>query len=242
MSRSLCTLPILLAVLADPAAARQAPARPDAEVRITPIVGYAPAFRRSERRDLALDGTVVTGEFDAEFAGGGVAGAAVEVRWIDPFRVTAAGLVVSRGAGVETALRNREQVTRPGQKFLLARAGLALRLYEAVAAEQIYPMNAAVFAAPAYIVEIPDRDPVTGRRLNHVGSFGLSWGFEGEAPAGDRVGIQFGAEDWIILWNRDELERRAAAEFAGAGLEGTSTVSPSPSHMWVLRVGIAFRL
>jgi hypothetical protein len=226
---------------ARPLAAQELQARADAEFRLSPLIGYAPGFRRVEQREMLFAGQARAGEFERRFASGTAGGAALEVRWIDPFRVTTAAVLVSRGRGLETALASGDETDRPGGRFLMARAGVAVRLHEPDAAEQIYPVNMAVFAAPAYVLEIPDREAITGKRQGPLGSPGVSFGAEGELPLGDKVGVQFAVEDWVAFWNRDELERRTSAELASAGLDVRSVVYPAASHMWLLRAGFSFR-
>lgn len=230
-----------LVVAAGPADAQSAAAKSDAEFRLSPIVGFAPGFTRTDQREVFFDGQLRAGRFETQFSGGNVGGAALEVRWIEPFRVSTAAVVVSRASTAETALQTREVSDGPGELFIMARAGLAVRVFEANPDEQIYPVNLAVFFAPAYVLEIPDRDGLTGVRHGPLGSPGVSFGAEGELPLGERLGVHFAVEDWVAFWNRDGLERRTTAELVAAGLDVRSIVYPAASHMWLLRTGFSVR-
>lgn len=238
---------MMLAIGAAPARAQlppwQAPREPDVEIRFTPVIGWVPAFVRAERRAIVLQDRVVRGDFEVEHDGGAAAGATLEVRSFGRLRLTTAALFVRGGAALETALQNHEVRERPASDFLIVKAGIAVRLHEEVTALQVRSLNAALFGAPAYVLAIPGRDAATGGRQGPYGSWGLNAGIDIEAPIGrGRVGVQISAEDFVVMWNREELERRMAAELAGAGSIGDVTVDPTATHIWVLRAGLTFRL
>ena len=219
-------------------AAQQMDAGP--RLRITPFVGQAPQFERKERWNVS-DG-VLAGSFAIEtpFASGAAVGGVVEARLTEKFSFVASGVYIARRSTIDFETSELD----PGANFLLAKAGVALRLRESVSEMQLRQLSASIFAAPALVREMPKDDlsvdPALTDAINH---YGLNLGFEAEIPLnGDFVALQFGAEDFVVWWNESELADRFDRGAAGGGFATTSTVETDPSHMWVFRAGLTFRL
>ncbi|HUF68839.1 MAG TPA: hypothetical protein VMM79_09380 [Longimicrobiales bacterium] len=215
----------------------------DAEIRFTPVIGWTAPFTRHELRSIVLEDRVARGEFDVKHQAGLTAGAMLEFRSFGPIRLTAGALYVSGGEALETADQGSVSRSRPTADFVLAKAGIVIRIHEREASLQRRSLNVALSASPAYVLAVPQREPAGGGRESPFGSPGLNLGIDAEAPfGGGAVGLQVSVEDFIVFWNRGELERRMDAEFDGAGVTGRSVIHPDPSHMWVLRAGLTFRL
>jgi len=230
----------LAGLLAATSASAQLPTRPidpGPRLRITPFVGQAPQFERDERWTLSngmLNGTVA---MQTSFASGSAVGGVLDARLTERFGFVASGVYISRKATVDFETGD----VAPGSNFLLAKAGISLRLHEPISEMQMRQLTASIFAAPALVREMPKEDlsladPTLDDPINH---YGLNLGVETEIPLnGNSIALQLAAEDFIVWWNESELAERLDA---GAGLSG-SVVDTDPSHMWVFRAGLTFRV
>lgn len=208
-------------------------------VRVTPFAGYAPAFHRIEQRRIVIGEEVLEGAFETSFASGPAAGVLFEVRSAGPLRVSAGALLVRRA---ETSARSVgvDSVAGPGARHAIAKVALGLRFNEANPAEQIHPFNASVFAGPAYVLELSSRDAVSGLRSGPLGSWAANLGADVQFPLGTAVALDFGVEDFAVLWSESALERRTNAEFALGGIPALSIVHARVSHMWLMRAALTF--
>lgn len=213
-------------------------------VRITPFVGQAPAASRLERWTVSGPGGTIVTNFNVELADGPVAGLAVEVLAIDRFAFMGSFAMVSRGRTTEYSTAASEFYEHEGSNFLLAKGAVAVRLREEVSELQVRSLTATVFAGPAYIREMPKDDPFADPvLLDGMTHWAVNFGANAELPLGwNSLAIQFGVEDYYTWWNNTEFGRRNDAIFAANGFSTSSIVESDPSHMWLFRAGLSFRM
>lgn len=215
-----------------------------ARLRITPYVGLAPAVTRVEHYLVDVGGTLTEGRYDVDFGSGQAAGADIEVRVYDRFSLLAGGTYIRRGETIEFAEATGTFSQREGTDFLMAKAGLAVRLTEGVSEMQLRQLSASVYVAPTYIREMPRadvrQDPLL---LEDITTWGVSIGLDAEIPLGsERLAAQVGIEDVVTFWNEDELARRNDALFAQGGVTSNTTVKADLTHQWLIRAGLTFRV
>ncbi len=215
-----------------------------ARVRITPFVGLAPAVTRVERYLVDLDGLLSEGAYETDLGSGSAAGAQIEIRAMDRFSLILGGTYIHRGETVEFAEQTGTFTRRNGSDFLMARAGLAMRLKEGVSEMQLRQLTASLFVAPTYIREMPRPDArVESILLEDISTWGVTFGLDAEVPLGsERLAAQVGIEDALTFWNEDELAARNDALFALGGLDSVTEVETELTHQWLIRVGLTFRV
>jgi hypothetical protein len=241
----------LLAVVLAPAAAHAQSLMPDLDrplwgprIRVTPFIGQAPAVSRLERWTVTGPGGVTTTDYDVELGSGPTAGLSVEVLAVERFAFIGSFALVSRSRTREYSTADAEFYNHEGSAFLLAKGALAVRLREQVSELQVRTLTATAFVGPAFIREMPKDDafanPVLLDPLTH---WGINFGVNAEIPLGwNSLAIQAGAEDYYTWWNKTEFGRRNDAIFAANGFETQSLVEADPSHMWIFRAGLSFRV
>jgi hypothetical protein len=207
-------------------------------VRVSPFIGYSPGFRRLERRKVVLQDRMIEGDFETRFGTGMAAGLLFEVRSAGPLRISAGAFVLSRSEAFTGAPGSDASTVGPGVRHAVAKVALAVRLNESVPAAQIHRLNTSLFAGPAYVLELPRRDRLSGLREGTLGTWAVNWGADAEFPLGRIVAVHVGLEDFAVLWSRRALERRVDAGFARAGLPARTTTYVDPSHMWLLRAAL----
>ncbi|MCI0436734.1 MAG: hypothetical protein L0271_24310 [Gemmatimonadetes bacterium] len=209
-------------------------------IRFTPFVGVAPAVTRTERWTVVLNGQAAVSDYDVELASGWGAGASLEVLAVERFAFIASGAYVSRGRTTEFSSELEDYLKHEGSNFILAKAGVAVRLREEVSELQLRSLTATVFAGPAWVREMPKDDPFAPPALQDALSYwGFNFGADAEIPLGWRsLSIQGGVEDFYVFWDDDEF---AARNDAALGSGAQSVVDTDPSHMWVFRIGLTFK-
>jgi hypothetical protein len=215
-----------------------------ARLRVTPYVGLAPAVTRIENYFVEVGGTLTQGRYDVDFASGQAVGADIEVRVYDRFSLLAGGTYIRRGETIEFSEAAGSFTQREGSDFLMAKAGLAVRLTESVSEMQLRHLSASVYVAPTYVREMPRpdvrQDPLL---LEDMATWGVSLGLDAEIPLGsERLAAQVGIEDVVTFWNEGELASRNDALFAQGGLDSNTTVKADLTHQWLIRAGLTFRL
>jgi hypothetical protein len=226
--------------------AAQAPAsaaelRGLARLRITPHVGWAPEARRTEIRriaDPARPGEVTFGEFEVDLGAGVGAGADIEYRLGAVFSVYGGGAFVTRGRSAEFNDLAATSRSEQGSRFVMARAGIALRLPESESLLQLRRLEASVFGGPTLIRELPRADPVR-THAEPMSLRGVQVGLGAELPLGDgRYALHAAIEDHIVWWDHAELGARAAS-VTGEAIAVVPTVGAS--HLFLFRVGLTTR-
>ena len=204
-------------------------------VRVTPFVGHAPQFRRTERW-LYSDGFVIgNSTIQTVYAAGPALGGVVEIG-LGRFGLVASGIYNDRRPTVD--FETAEVI--PGSDFLIAKAGLILRLRESVNGKQMRRLTASIFAGPAFVREEPGLDPAVGGFTDPIDHWAANAGAEAEIPVyGRAIALQLGIEDYVVLWNDAEIANRLNL---ATGYAVTSAVDTDPTHMWVLRLGLSFAL
>jgi hypothetical protein len=212
-------------------------------VRVTPFAGVAPRLTRTENLHVMVGGLPLTSELESDLAAGPAGGAEVEVRVLGRFSVVGSALMIGRGEAVGRDPVTGEYYARAGSDFLVGKLGVAMRLREQVSDLQLRTVTATVFAAPAFIREMPASDARLGETPEAVNMLGANFGVNAEVPfAGSRFAVQLGLEDFLVFWNEGALARRTDAAFARAGYVAESTVDAGFSHMPLLRAGVSLRL
>src|SRR5690606_41014710 len=119
-----------------------------------------------------------------------------------------------------------------------------MRLREQVSDLQLRSLTATVFAAPAFIREMPGDDPaLPAEATQAMNMLGANVGMNASIPGPWRsVAFQLGVEDFMVFWNEGALADRNDAMFAGEGLLTESTVRADMSHMLLFRAGVTWRI
>jgi len=215
-------------------------------IRISPFVGQAPAVSRLERwtvTGLGLQGSI--NDYDVELASGPAAGVSLEVLAVDRIAFLGSVAVVSRGRTREYSDVEGVFHSYGGSNFLFAKGALALRLNEQVSELQVHSVTATVFAGPAWIRELPKDDLGTPAiLLDPLTHWAVNFGANAEIPLGwDAFSLQAGVEDYYTWWNNAEVGiRNDIYNRTFNGLTSSTIVEADPSHMWLFRVGMSFRL
>jgi hypothetical protein len=129
-----------------------------------------------------------------------------------------------------------------GSNFLLARAGIAVRLREQVSDLQVHRMTGTIWGGPAYIRETPKPDPNVPDPvfLNPFGYTGVNAGVELVLPVVlNRITFSAAFEDYYFHWDDAEMSRR---NDIAAGGSVQSTVRSNASHNVLIRAGFSLRI
>lgn len=212
-------------------------------LRLTPFVGQAPTVSRSERWSVFVNGSPESSAADVDLGAGPAAGAVLEVQLIERFSFVASGLYISRGRTREFSSLAGQVVDFPGSNFMVARAGLSMRLREPISELQFRRLSASVFAGPAFLRESPQDNPLASpifqESLNH---WGANFGIEAEIPtAWQSLALVAGVEDFVVFWNDAEAARRVDRFAAQDGFVTETVIDTDASHMLVLRAGLSLR-
>jgi hypothetical protein len=91
---------------------------------------------------------------------------------------------------------------------------------------------------------MPKHDPFSNPiLLDPLTHWGVNFGANAEIPLGwNSLAVQAGIEDYYTWWNKAEFGRRNDAIFRVNGFTTSSIVAADPSHMWMFRAGLSFRL
>ena len=246
MRRAVVAALVAAAVLPGAAAAQFTP---DAgkvwgpRVRVTPFVGTSPTVGRSERWTVFGGSAFASSQIETDLGAGPVVGATLEVRAAGRFAFIASGVYVNRGQTQWFSSSEGEVFAGPGSDFIVAKAGVAMRLREPISDLQFRQLSASIFAAPALVHERPDRglfsDPMLTKPINH---WGANVGLEAEMPLGHpNFAFQAAVEDYVILWDNRELAERFDAVAARDGFTTDTSIDIDPSHMLVFRAGLSVR-
>lgn len=213
-------------------------------LRVTPFAGVAPRVTRNESLSFLLDGRTYDFALETDIGAGPALGAEIEYRLYDRFSLIGSGVLVSRGEVFETDPSTGEFFARAGSDFLVAKVGLAMRLREPVSDLQLRTLTATIFAAPAFIREMPGDDALLPAAATQaMNMLGANVGVNAAIPTPWRsLAIQLGFEDFLVFWNESALADRNDAIFADAGLLTESSVSADASHMLVFRAGVTWRI
>jgi len=247
MRRPVLVLLTALAAVPTAAAAQfpvlQAEAPWGPRLRVTPYAGVAPGVTRTEER-VGIHNTtaaVTFDEVDVSLGSGVATGLSVEGRVWERFSLIGSALWVRRGDTREYSLAEGEFSEFHGSNMYIVKAGVAMRLREQEEELQFRTVSAAVFVAPAVVVDDP-RDHVFSVEQDRMTLFGLNFGVDAEVPLSDRrFAVQLGLEDFVLWWDDDILSQRADDINQLRGRPVTSFVEAETSHMWLIRLGMSFR-
>jgi hypothetical protein len=213
-------------------------------LRVTPFAGVAPRITRNESLSFLLDGRTYDFALETDLGAGPALGAEIEYRLYERFSVIGGAMLVSRGEVFETDPSTGEFFARSGSDFLVTKLGVAMRLREQVSDLQLRTLTATIFAAPAFIREMPGADallPAAATQATNM--LGANVGVNAAIPTPwQSVALQLGFEDFLLFWNEGALADRNDAIFADAGLLTESSVSAGATHMLVVRAGLTWRI
>jgi len=212
-------------------------------IRVTPFAGLVAAASRTERWTVTNGGDIASADFDVDLAAGPAAGLTVDMQVFERFAVAVSGVLVSRGRTVEHATGDGDLFEHEGSSFLFTRAAIVMRLREEVSELQVHSLTGTLFAGPAWIREMPKKDPfadpVALESLDHKG---FGFGFDAEIPLPwDQLSFTAGAEDYLIWWNMAEFGRRNDLLWAAEGIQTRSFVESGPSHNLLFHAGVSLR-
>jgi hypothetical protein len=248
MKRAVFAALAVAAALPASAAAQLMPVQDESvwgpRIRVTPFVGTAPTVSRTERWTVLTNGAApASTNFEVDLGSGPAAGAVLDVRLVERFNFVASGIYISRGRTREFSTAGGDVFDHPGSNFLVAKAGISMRLREPVSELQFRRLSASVFAGPAYIRETPKddlfSDPMLLESLSH---WGANFGVDADIPLGWRsLALQAGIEDVVVWWNDAETASRMDNIAALDGFATETSIQTDPSHMLLFRAGLSFR-
>jgi hypothetical protein len=237
---------LLAALLVFPAAA-EAQLRPIGEpnrwgprFRITPFIGFMPAFERTEDWVAQDEAEVIRVRTIQEIGSGIAFGLNLELPLAGRFGLFAGGAYTARDRTVfEVGTDAPYQID--GNHVYLARAGIIMHLTEDPSELVLRRANASLFAGGAAMHERPRNVLGTADIIESGTHIGVNLGMSISMPLGsDRFAVQIGAEDNIIWWNPDQLASLANEYF---GLpDGATTVTTAASNVFLVRAGLSLRL
>ena len=217
-----------------------------ARFRISPYVGFSPAFKSKGTRAIYTGGAqpqLYSEYYEFDYASGPVTGLSGELQVAPRYSVVASFAWNNRG---HTTVHEQDGDLRleTGSQFWFAKAGALLRFRDAESNMQMRTINASFFAGGAFMREVPKTSLFsTSAFTSPANHFGANFGAEAELPfASRKVAFQAAVEDFVVIWSKDALNRRFQNETMNAyGPDAISEVSPELSHFLVARVGLSFR-
>lgn len=247
MRRSLLVLLTALAALPTAAAAQFPVLRAEdpwgPRIRITPYGAVAPSFTRRETR-VGVDNAsaaVTVDQVDVSLGPGLATGVGVEGRVWQRFSLIGSVLWLRRGDTEEYSDVEGGFRALSGSDMFIGKAGVAMRLREDDDQLQLRSLSAALFVAPAVVVDKP-REGLFSVEQDRMTTLGLNLGVEAEVPlAGGPFALQAQLEDFVLWWRDEDLSRRVERVNAARGRNVTTLLDAETSHMWLLRMGLSVR-
>jgi hypothetical protein len=213
------------------------------KLRITPFVGISPSFTQAGEAIVLTDAGFRTHDYDLDFASGFGLGIAAEYRLWNRFAVIASGMWSSRGDSELFDFEDELIYEVDGTNLWMAKAALAVRLREVDPDLQLRRLNASVFAGPAIIYDSPKEEAFTPPEAAESNiHFALNMGAEAEMPfSNNKMAFVLGLEDNMIFWDNDNTVGRVASAIRLQHPGAAIAVETNRSHLWVFRMGLAWR-
>ena len=243
MKRHLVVAFATLLVLPHPAAAQASDAGWGPSLRITPFVGISPNFTQTGDAAVLTTNGISLHEYEYRFASGFGVGLSAEYRLWNRFVVIGSGRWSTRGDAELTDFDDQLIYQTEGTNLFMAKAALGVRLRDSDSDLQLRRLNATVFAGPAIIHDRPKSDaftsPGAGVAKTHLA---LNLGAEAELPfSNNKMGFVIGLEDNMIFWDNDDIQARVQGPIQSQNPGSQIAVEANNSHLWVLRLGLAWR-
>jgi hypothetical protein len=241
---------LTLSCLAAPLAAQEVIVPAPARVGISPFIGWRVGFASAGDQLLAIgpDTTIYT--FEERVGGAPAYGGSLDVRVVGPVGLSA-GILYSPSAERLVMIERRGlttiEETEGSGSLTMGRAGVSIHLAPPRPDVRQYRPWADLLLGGAWIREDPidlvDFPPAVTQPIRH---WGLVFGFQGGLPFGlwdQHLGLQFGAEDYVVFWNEREYDRRnlLILDEGAGGLETVARLSVRPTHVLLLRLGLSLR-
>jgi hypothetical protein len=214
-------------------------------LRATPFIGWSPSFNSSGNLAIFTGGVnprIESATYSYDYAYGPITGVNFEARAHNQF--SGVGQIAWSSRSRTTALdEDGFEFEEPGSDFWFVKVGGLMRFRED-SELQLRRLNAAIFAGPAFIREVPDVSILSGssftKARNH---WGFNFGAEAEMPLSNRMlAFQAAFEDNMIWWDEIAVQQRLAANIRNSyGSEAVAEVDSDLSHMFVLRLGLSVR-
>jgi hypothetical protein len=212
--------------------------------RVTPFVGYLTSITRAEEWIHRGGGEPRYMNSRVVVAGGNAAGLSVEAPVRGHFGVGAAGGYASRGNSTFTVLQTGEAYVIDGHDVFFGRLAGTFHMPAETSDFIMRRLGAHAFAGGVVMHERPRTNLVTRDALSNATHLGINLGVAAELPfAADRFALQVGVEDNILWWNRTALAALPHEYFQQPPTtRAQTTVTTDPSHAWLLRAGLVFRM
>ncbi|MEX2283019.1 MAG: hypothetical protein WEE89_11100 [Gemmatimonadota bacterium] len=214
------------------------------KLRATPFLGWSPGFESAGNLAVSTGGTnpIQGAEYSFDYAPGPITGVNLEARAHGRF--SAVGMLAWSSRG-RTTSRDDDGFLfeEPGSDFWIARVGGLMRFRED-SDLQLRRLNAAVFAGPAFLREVPETSIFSSSAFDSARNhWGVSFGAEGELPFANKMfALHAAFEDIVIFWDETSLQQRMDGSIrASFGDLAAAEVDADHSHMFVLRVGLSVR-
>lgn len=213
----------------------------DGRLRVTPYFTWLPEIARHESRFLVLGNEAEDYEARFDLATGYGGGVNVEIIFADPAFFYVDGAFVRREDSREFSALEGGTRREVGSDWVMTRAGFGIRVRDPDDALQLRRVGGSLFVGAALIHEIPRTDPFR-THADNMNLFGLNFGIQGDVPLfGSSFSLSAALEDNLVWWPDDELGTRNDSVYASIGLPTQTTVSTGPTHIWIVRFGIAYR-
>jgi hypothetical protein len=183
-------------------------------------------------------------KYGFNYASGPVTGLSAEFKFADRFSALAAFGWSNRE---HTSYYDQDgfQHLDVGSQFFIGKFGTAVRFREGEPDMQVRRVNASIFAAGAMIREVPEVSLFSSSNFTtSANHYAVNGGAEAELPFVNRkLAFQAAVEDYIVFWNKDALRARFENDIATVyGTDAVAELTPARSNIWVVRVGLVFRL
>jgi hypothetical protein len=217
---------------------------PAPRFRITPFVGYMPAFDRAEEWSFDNNNTTIFRHAELRIGGGETVGLHFEGPLRGVFGVSAAAGFARRSNTSFVVTESGDTWRMDGSNVFFGRVGPVYHMPTEQSEFVLRRLGASAFAG---VVVMHDRARNTHGTADYMGSgthLGANLGVSAELPfAQDRFAVQVGIEDNMMFWNRTHLARLPYEYFGQPGQSRQQTaVSTSMSHVWLLRAGLSYRM
>jgi hypothetical protein len=214
------------------------------KLRITPFLALGPSFtQEGEASVLPSNSPLSEREYELRYGSGFGLGVAAEYRLWNRFGVLASGMWLSRNDG---ELEFVDVITYEGEStnMWIVKGALSVRLRDEDKELQLHRLNASIYAGPAFILDRPKTEPTTpAGATENENLFALNFGAEAEYPfSNNKLGVMLGLEDYMIFWDDDAALARVSAPILFDDPGAAVAVEPRFSHLWVVRLGLTWRL
>lgn len=244
MKRHLVVALAALVVIPGSAAAQASDPGWGPTLRITPFVGLSPSFKQKGEAVVLTTTSFSQHDYELNFGSGLGVGVGAEYRFFNRFSVL--GSAMWSGRGDSELIDHEDQLIYEvdGTNLWIFKGALGVRLRELDPELQLRRLNAIIYAGPAFVHDRPKRTAFTPSSAGEFQNyFAINMGAEAEMPfSNNKLAFTLGLEDYMLLVGEDDARGRVEGTIQTRTPDATVLVEPDRSHLWVLRLGLTWRL